>query len=145
MPLRILNLFIKSFFNCFFDITLTLFDNSFNSFFSNFIFSLTNFCVIGSIFSFLLFLFSFPFCVTKLLILRFLHLTAVRAVVVAKLIILGISPLTSFVLALKEALVPKLIILGISPVTSFILALTEALVTTLVLSGILSSTFFILA
>ena len=35
--------------------------------------------------------------------------------------------------------------LGISPLTSFILALREALVAKLVISGILSSIFFILA
>ena len=39
--------------------------------------------------------------------------TAVRAVVVAKLVILGILFLTSFILALRAAVVAKLIILGI--------------------------------
>ena len=42
---------------------------------------------------------------------------------VAKLIILGISPLSSFILALRAAVVAKLAILGISPSTWFILAL----------------------
>ena len=49
---------------------------------------------------------------TKLLTLGILFSTAVRAVVVAKLLILDISPLTSFVLALRVALVAKLVILG---------------------------------
>ena len=57
-----------------------------------------------------------------------------------KLVILGISLLTAFILALREALVAKLVILGISPLTSFILALREALlVAKLVISGILNS------
>ena len=48
--------------------------------------------------------------------------TAVRAVVVAKLVILDILFLTSFILALR-AVVVKSIILGISFLTPFILAL----------------------
>ena len=47
----------------------------------------------------------------------------VRAVVIDKLVILGITFLTSFYLPLREALVTKLVILGISFLTSFILAL----------------------
>ena len=82
---------------------------------------------------------------TKLLIRGILFSTAVRTIVVAKLVILQISPLTSFTLALREALVAKLIILGISPLISFILALREALVAQLVISGILSSIFLNLA
>ena len=39
--------------------------------------------------------------------------TALRAVLVAKLVILGISPLTSLFLALRVVLVAKLVILGI--------------------------------
>ena len=39
------------------------------------------------------------FFLTKLLTLGILFSTAIRAVVVAKLVILGISPLTSFTLA----------------------------------------------
>ena len=50
---------------------------------------------------------------TKLLPLGILFSTAVRAVVVAKLVILVISPLASFILALRDALVFKLVILGI--------------------------------
>ena len=64
---------------------------------SNFIFNFTDFCVI-IIFS------------TKLLKSGILFSTAVRAAVEAKLVILVISPLTSFILALKEALVAKLVI-----------------------------------
>ena len=48
-----------------------------------------------------------------------LFLTAVRAVVLTKLVILGILFLTSFILALREAVVPKLVILSISLLTSF--------------------------
>ena len=50
---------------------------------------------------------------TKLLTLGILFSTAVRALVAAKLVILGISPLTSFILALREALVARLLIWGI--------------------------------
>ena len=81
---------------------------------------------------------------TKLLTLGILFSTAVRAVVVAKLAILGISPLTSFILALTEALVAKLLILGISPLNSSILALREAIVAKLIISGILFSILLIL-
>ena len=76
---------------------------------SNFIFSFTNFCVI------VIFL-------AKLLTLWILFSTVVRAVVVAKLVILGISTLTSFILALKVVLVAKLVISGILYSISFILA-----------------------
>ena len=60
---------------------------------------------------------------TKLLILAILFSTAVRAVVVAKLVISGISLLTSFILALRAEVVTKLVTLGILPLTSFNLAL----------------------
>ena len=76
---------------------------------------------------------------TKLLSLGILFSTAVRAVVVAKLAILGILHLTSFILALREAVVAKSVMLGISPL-SFILALRVVLVAKLVILGILSST-----
>ena len=70
---------------------------------TNFIFNFTNFCVAVSF-------------LTKLLTLGNLFSTTVTAVVVVdKLVILGISPLTSFNLALREALVTKLVILGIAP------------------------------
>ena len=52
---------------------------------------------------------------TYLLWLGILFSTAVRGVVVvAKLVILGILFLTSFILLLREALVTRLVILGIS-------------------------------
>ena len=51
---------------------------------------------------------------TKLLILGILFSTAVKAVLVATLVILGISPLILLILALREALVAKLAILSIS-------------------------------
>ena len=59
---------------------------------------------------------------TKLLILGISFSTTVRAVVVAKIVILGISPLTSFIVALREALVAKLVISGISSSIFLILA-----------------------
>ena len=65
--------------------------------------------------------------------------TAIRAVVVAELVVLGILFLTSFILALRAAVVAKLVILGISFLTSFILPLRLALVHKLVTSGILFS------
>ena len=68
---------------------------------SNFIFSFTNFCVIVSFFW------------TKLLTLGILFSTAIRAVVVAKLVILGILFLTSFILALRVVVVAKFVISGI--------------------------------
>ena len=80
---------------------------------------------------------------TKLLTLGILFSTAVRAVRVAKLVILGISPFTPSILALRAAVVAKIVILGISSLTSFILALREALIAKLVMSGILSSIFLL--
>ena len=50
----------------------------------------------------------------------------VRAVGVDKSVILGISPLTSFTLALRTALVGKLVILGISSSIILILALYKS-------------------
>ena len=82
---------------------------------------------------------------TKLLTLGILFSLTVRTLVAAKLVILGISLLASFILALSEPLLAKLVILGISHLTSFILALRVVLVAMLVISGILSSIFFILA
>ena len=49
----------------------------------------------------------------QLLTLGILFSTEVRAVVVAKLIILGILTYTSFILALRVVLVATLVILGI--------------------------------
>ena len=63
---------------------------------------------------------------------------------VAKLVILGILFLISFILALRAVVVvAKLVRLGISFLTSFILALRVVLVAKLVISGILSSIFFL--
>ena len=58
----------------------------------NFLFDVINFCVIVSF-------------LTKLLTLGILFSTTVRELVVAKLAILRISPLTSFMLALRVFLV----------------------------------------
>ena len=82
---------------------------------------------------------------TKLLTLGILFSIPVRAAVVAKLLILGILLLTSFILTLRSVVIAKLVILGISFLTSFILALRVVLVAKLVISGILSSIFLILA
>ena len=80
---------------------------------------------------------------TKLLRLLILFSTAVRAVVVvAKLVILVILFLTSFILALRAVLVATLLILCISFLISFILALKVVLVTTLVISFYLSYFIF---
>ena len=61
----------------------------------------------------------------------------VGAVVVVKLVILSVLPLTSFMLAFRAAF--------ISLLNSFTLALRVVLVAKLVISGILSSIFLILA
>ena len=53
------------------------------------------------------------FFLTKLLTLGILFSTAVEAVVLAKLAILGISLITSFIWALRIVLVAKLVISGI--------------------------------
>ena len=58
---------------------------------------------------------------TKSPTLGILFSTEVKAVVVAKSVILGISFLTSFILALREALA-QLVILGILILILFILA-----------------------
>ena len=65
-----------------------------------------------------------------MLILSILFSTAVRPVVVDKLVVLGISPLTSFVLALRVNLVAKLLILDILSSICFISALYTYLLTT---------------
>ena len=85
---------------------------------SNFLFNFINFCVIVGFF------------LTKLLTLGILFSTALRAVLVAKLVILGISPLTSFILALRVVLVAKLVISGILSSIFFILALYTSFLTT---------------
>ena len=77
---------------------------------SNFIFNFANFSVIVSF-------------LTKFLTLGILSSTAVRTVVVAKLVILGILFLTSFILALIAVVAAKLVVVGFSFLTSFILAL----------------------
>ena len=75
---------------------------------------------------------------TKLLILVILFSAAVRAVVIAKSVILGILFLTLFILALREALVVKLAISDILSSVLFILALCTSFFTHL-------SSFYILS
>ena len=67
--------------------------------------------------------------ISKLLILGIL-LSSFSAVLVARLVILGISPLTSFMLALRVVLVAKLVILGVLYSIFFILALYTSFLTT---------------
>ena len=86
---------------------------------------------------------SSKFFLAKLLTFSMLFSTAVKAVVVAKLVILGILFLTSFILALREALVAKLVLLSISPLSQFILALRVVLVAKLVILGTISSIILI--
>ena len=65
-----------------------------------------------------------------------------RGILVATLVILGILPLTSFILALRKLLLAKLMS-GISPLSLFILPLRGALVAKLLISGILPSVVYI--
>ena len=67
----------------------------------------------------------------KLLTQGILFSTAARALVVVKLVILGISPLTSFILAWRETLVAMLVISGILSSIFLILALYASFLTTL--------------
>ena len=85
---------------------------------SNFLFNFITFCVTVSFF------------LTKLLTLDILFSAVVRAAVVAKLVILGISPLTSFILALWAVLVATLVISGILSSIFFILTLYTSFLTT---------------
>ena len=57
---------------------------------------------------------------TKLLTLEVLVSTAVRAVLVAKLVILGISSLTLFILTLRVIFVAKSVISGVLSYSSII-------------------------
>ena len=66
---------------------------------SKFLSNYINFCVIVSF-------------LTKLLTLGILFSTALR-VVLARLVVLGISPLTSFILALRVVLIAELVISGL--------------------------------
>ena len=92
----------------------------------NFIFNVTNFCVIVSF-------------LAKLLTVGIYFSTGVRVVVA------GILFLISYILALGAVVIAKLVILGIYFLTSFILALRRVLVVKLVISGILFLIFLILA
>ena len=77
---------------------------------------------------------------TKLLTLDILFSTEIRVAVVTKLVILGISPLTYFILALREALVAKLVISGILSSIFSILALHISFLMTSVFTKSLSLT-----
>ena len=79
----------------------------------NFIFNFTNFCVIVRF-------------LTKLLTVGVLFSTAVRPVVVVKLVISGILFLISFVLALRAVVAVNLVILGISFLISFYFSLRSS-------------------
>ena len=86
---------------------------------SNFIFNLTDIYLIGSFFFF-----------TKLLTLDVLFSTEVRAIVAAKLVMLGTSFLTSFILAWTVVLVAKFVIPGILSSIFLILSLYTSFLTT---------------
>ena len=79
---------------------------------SKFILNFIIFCVIVSF-------------LTKLLTLDILFTREVRAVVAAKLVLLGVLILTSIILVLRKWLVAKLVTLGILPLISFILPLKK--------------------
>ena len=84
---------------------------------SNFLFNFIIFCVIVSF-------------LTKLPTLGISFSKALGAILVAMLVILGISPLTSIILALRVVLVATLVISGILSLIPFILALyTSFLIT----------------
>ena len=68
---------------------------------------------------------------TKLLTLGILFSTTLREALVAKWVILGILPLTSFILALRVVLAAKLVILAVLSSIFFILALYTSFLTTL--------------
>ena len=94
--------------------------------------------------------FLLTFCVTvsfffiKLQTLSILCSMAIKAALVAKLVVLGTLFLTSFILALRAVAVPKLVILGILFFASFIVALRVVLVGKVVISSILSSIYLTL-
>ena len=71
---------------------------------------------------------------TKLLTLSILFSVLLRAVLVAKLVILGILPLILSTLTLRVVSVAKLVILGILSSVFFILALNTSFLTTLFLT-----------
>ena len=79
---------------------------------SNVFFNFINVCVIVSFFFF-----------TKLLTLGIFFFKSIKSVLVAKLVILGILSLTSFILVLRVVLVAKLAISGILSSIFFMLAL----------------------
>ena len=82
------------------------------------------------------------FFLTKLLITGILFSTAEKAVVVAKLVIVSILFLTSFILALRAVVVAKLVTVGILFLTSSILARRVVLLAKLVISGIIRYCIF---
>ena len=77
---------------------------------SNFIFNFTSICVLVSFF------------LIKLRTLVTLFSTVLRATAVAKLVMLGILLLNSFILALIAVVAAKLVLLGILSLIFFILA-----------------------
>ena len=82
--------------------------------------------------------FSISLILINLLTLGILFSTAVRAVLVAKLVMFGIFPLTSFILALRGVLVAKLLISGILSSTFLNLALYRSFLTTSFFTRLLS-------
>ena len=81
---------------------------------------------------------------SKLITLGFLFSAVLRPIVAAKLEILGILSLTSFIVVSRAAVVVKLVILCISLLSLFIFELRIVLVAKIVISGISSSIFYFL-
>ena len=75
---------------------------------------------------------------TRLLTSRILFLAAGRAVLVARLVMLGISPLTSFILVLRAFLLDKLVISGILSSIFLIWTLYSVFLTILFFTALLS-------
>ena len=78
------------------------------------------------------------FFLTKLLTLCILFSTAIKVVLVAKFLILRISPLTSFILALRVVLVARLVISASLSSILFILALYTSFLMTSCFTTLLS-------
>ena len=75
---------------------------------------------------------------TRLLTSRIIFLAAGRAVLVARLVMLGISPLTSFILVLRAFLLDKLVISGILSSIFLIWTLYSVFLTILFFTALLS-------
>ena len=100
-------------------------------------------CSVFFFFNFISFYVTVSFFI-QLITLGFLFSAVLRAIVAAKLEILGILSLTSFIVVSRAAVVVKLVILCISLLSLFIFELRIVLVAKIVISGISSSIFYFL-